>query len=77
MLQRQIGLLKKWSMIVTGGLLVLLGLVTFWLPLPIGIPLMLLGAPLVLRASPHARRLWVKWRRRWLKKTQPQPDDSV
>jgi hypothetical protein len=65
MLQHQFGRLKRWSMILFGGLLVLLGLVTFWLPLPVGLPLMLLGAPLLLKASPHARRWWVRLRRWW------------
>jgi uncharacterized membrane protein YbaN (DUF454 family) len=64
MWQRQLGLVKKWSFIVIGGLLVLLGLITFWLPLPIGVPLMLLGAPLLLRHSPHARAWWAQLRDR-------------
>ncbi len=64
MWRRELGLVKKWSLITIGGLLVLLGLVTFWLPLPIGAPLVLLGAPLLLRHSPHARRWWARARRR-------------
>ena len=54
MRDERIGQLKKLSMIASGGLLVLLGVVTFWLPLPIGVPLILLGAPLLLRHSPRA-----------------------
>ncbi len=33
----------------------LVGIVTFLLPVPIGLPLMLLGLPLLMRYSPHAR----------------------
>jgi hypothetical protein len=51
-------------MITTGGLLVLAGLVTFWLPLPIGLPLILLGMPLLIRHSPHARYWWRRHRHR-------------
>lgn len=51
-------------MITIGGGLVLLGLLTFWLPLPIGVPLMLLGMPLLLRHSPHARLAWQRLRHR-------------
>ena len=63
--RQHVAALKKWSLITIGGLLVLLGFVTFWLPLPIGLPLLLLGAPLLLRHSPHARRWWVMLRKRW------------
>ncbi|MDJ0741562.1 MAG: hypothetical protein QNJ91_17760 [Gammaproteobacteria bacterium] len=59
-----IGRLKKLGMIASGALLVLLGVVTFWLPLPIGVPLILLGSPLLLRHSPRARRWWRHARKR-------------
>ena len=48
--------LRKWMSIGLGASAVLVGAVTFWLPIPIGLPLMLLGAPLLVRHSPHARR---------------------
>jgi hypothetical protein len=63
MWQHQLGLLKKWTMIVIGALVVLLGLVTFWLPLPVGLPLLLIGVPVLIRYSPHARRWWTRLRR--------------
>ena len=63
MWRHQLGLLKKWTMIAIGVLVVLLGLVTFWLPLPIGLPLLLIGIPLLIRYSPHARRWWAQLRR--------------
>lgn len=54
MWQRQLGLVKKWSLIVIGGLLVLLGLVNFWLPLPLGVPLIAARCPSA--AAPFAAR---------------------
>lgn len=50
-------------MIVVGGLLVLTGAITFWLPLPIGLPLILLGGPLLIRHSPGVRRWWIRNRK--------------
>jgi hypothetical protein len=47
--------LLKWLFIGFGGISLLAGLLTFWLPLPIGVPLMLLGLTLLVRYSPHAR----------------------
>ncbi len=58
-------LIKKWLFIVAGGTLILAGVITFWLPLPIGLPMVLLGLPLVLRHSPHARSWWRKLHGRW------------
>ena len=39
------GLLWKWLMILLSMLLVIAGLLTFPLPLPIGLPLLLIGPP--------------------------------
>lgn len=50
--------LMKWLLIGVGGLSVVAGMATFWLPLPIGLPLMLLGLMLLFRHSPYARR-WI------------------
>jgi len=76
MWQHALRRLRTWGLIFTGGALVLLGALTFWLPLPIGLPLMLLGAPLLLHNSPHARRWWSqfsnrlqKWRARRRRKS--------
>ncbi len=66
-------LIKKWLLIVVGGTLILAGLITFWLPLPIGLPMVLLGLPLVLRHSPHARSWWDKLRNRCPLLTGKQP----
>lgn len=48
----------KWFFITLGALAVLAGLITLWMPIPIGIPLMLMGLPLLMRYSPHARN-WI------------------
>ena len=45
----------KWTFIILGSTLVILGILTFWLPMPIGLPLILVGLPLVARYSPHGR----------------------
>ena len=46
----------KWLLTGLGMVLLLAGAATFWLPLPIGVPLILLGGTLLLRHSPRSRR---------------------
>lgn len=45
----------KWIFISLGTLSVIGGVVTFWLPLPMGVPLFLIGIALLMRTSPHVR----------------------
>ena len=42
-------------MVPVGLLLAVIGVLTFWLPLPIGLPLFLLGGVILLRHSAYAR----------------------
>lgn len=49
-------LLMKWLFIGFGAASVFGGMLTFWLPIPIGIPLILLGTALLVRYSPTVRR---------------------
>ena len=58
-------MLLKWLYIGVGSLFILSGLITFWLPLPIGMPLILIGAPIVMRHSLKGRRLILKTVRRF------------
>jgi len=51
-------------MILAGATSVGAGILTFWLPLPIGLPLMLIGATLLGRHSPRARRWFTRMRER-------------
>lgn len=51
--------LWKWVAILSGGCLLLAGLLTVWLPLPTGLPLMLFGLVVLLRHSPTVRS-WVR-----------------
>ena len=51
--------LRKWILIPVGGCASIAGLLTFWLPLPIGLPLLLIGTFLLTRNSPRAR-LWLR-----------------
>lgn len=59
------GRIRKWALITGGTLCVILGIVTFWLPIPIGVPLILIGLPVLLRTSPHARRLIMHLASKW------------
>lgn len=43
-------------MTLFGAAVVILGLVTFWLPLPVGLPLLLLGGLILVRYSLSARQ---------------------
>ena len=56
--------LLKWLMILVGILLVIIGLLTFPLPLPIGLPIFLFGVVLLLRYSSDAKRILVRLRKR-------------
>ena len=46
----------RWLMTLFGATLVILGVVTFWLPLPVGLPLLLLGGLTLVRHSPSVRQ---------------------
>jgi len=52
-------------MISVGLLVLLLGILTFPLPLPIGMPLALMGIALLVRYSSDARRVLVNLMRRY------------
>jgi hypothetical protein len=58
-------LLWKWLMILVSILLLIAGLLTFPLPFPIGLPLLLIGLVLLLRHSSDAKRFVVKLSRRF------------
>ena len=58
-------MLLKWLYISFGTLSILGGLITFWLPVPIGVPLMLIGTPIIMRHSVHGRRLLMRLARRF------------
>ncbi|MCG8038826.1 MAG: hypothetical protein JAZ19_17540 [Candidatus Thiodiazotropha taylori] len=48
----------KWLYLSIGSLSIVSGLITFLLPLPIGVPLLLIGTPIIMRHSPTGRR-WI------------------
>ncbi|MEN8131966.1 MAG: PGPGW domain-containing protein [Pseudomonadota bacterium] len=52
-------------MILLSALLLIAGLITLPLPLPIGLPLLLIGLALLARHSTDAKRLLVKLSRRY------------
>jgi uncharacterized membrane protein YbaN (DUF454 family) len=45
----------KWMFISLGTISVMGGMVTFWLPLPLGLPLFLIGIALLMKSSPDVR----------------------
>jgi len=55
----------KWIMIAVALVIMTLGAVTFWLPIPIGIPLALAGTMLLVRHSSDARRILARLMRRF------------
>lgn len=58
-------MLLKWLYLSLGTLIVLGGMITFWLPVPIGVPLMLIGTPLIMRHSIRGRRWILRHSRRF------------
>jgi uncharacterized membrane protein YbaN (DUF454 family) len=46
----------KWLSILLGTTSIVTGLITFWLPIPIGLPLILIGLPLLMKHSPDFNR---------------------
>jgi uncharacterized membrane protein YbaN (DUF454 family) len=50
--------IREWIFIIVGGLFVIGGVLTFWLPLPIGLPMLMIGTPVLFRYSPRARA-WI------------------
>jgi uncharacterized membrane protein YbaN (DUF454 family) len=45
----------KWIFFSLGTISVMGGVATFWLPLPIGLPLLLIGVALLMKSSPSVR----------------------
>jgi hypothetical protein len=56
--------LWKWLMILFSGMLLLTGIITFPLPIPIGLPLLMVGLAIMVRHSSDAKRYLVKLSRR-------------
>ena len=54
----------RWLLALLGLLLFVVGVFTFWLPIPIGLPLMLIGMTLMVRYSPVARGFFLVMARR-------------
>lgn len=57
-----------WLRVVLGWFCIMIGVVFFWLPVPLGIPLMLIGAALIGKRSRQLRLIFYRLRRgiRWL-----------
>lgn len=46
----------KWLTLLLASLTILSGAITFWLPIPTGLPLLMVGVTMLIRSSPRARR---------------------
>ncbi len=57
-------MVKKTLLLSSGGLIFLIGMITFPMPVPIGLPLMIIGMTIMLRTSPTARKKFIKLARR-------------
>lgn len=74
-------MLLKWLYISFGTLSIAGGLITFWLPVPIGVPLMLIGTPIIMRHSVRGRRLLMRLAKhfpsleRFLERYRNHPDE--
>lgn len=59
------GHITRIALLAVGVLAVLVGFITFWLPIPIGLPLLVVGSALLVRHSKtarnHAERLLQKY----------------
>ena len=49
-------IVPKWLIAGVGLLLLTTGLITFWLPIPVGVPLLFVGVPIVMKNSPTGRK---------------------
>ena len=52
--------IKHWGGVLAGSLLIIVGLILFPLPVPFGLPCMILGAILLMKSSFRARRYIVR-----------------
>lgn len=52
--------IKRWGGVLAGSLLMIVGLILFPLPVPFGLPCMILGAILVMKSSFRAKRYIVR-----------------
>lgn len=57
MIAERQGLYLHWLSTILGFLLVVAGLATFPLPIPIGLPLLMIGIPILTRHSSWAKRV--------------------
>jgi hypothetical protein len=57
-------LLMKWLLLAFGSITVFSGLLMLLLPIPLGIPLLLVGVPLLMRYSTRARGWILRMARR-------------
>lgn len=63
-----IGFIARWTLrrifLAIGIVIVAVGLVLTPLPIPVGIPLMVLGAVITVNSSTTAKRMFLRWLRR-------------
>lgn len=50
-------MLKRVALTSTGGIIFIIGLILFPMPVPLGIPIMIIGLSIILKGSNKAKRL--------------------
>ena len=50
-------MLKRVALTSTGGIIFIIGLILFPMPVPLGIPIMIIGLRIILKGSNKAKRL--------------------
>lgn len=52
-------MLKRVALTSTGGIIFIIGLILFPMPVPLGIPTMIIGLSIILKGSNRAKRLTI------------------
>ena len=54
-------MLKRVALTSTGGIIFIIGLILFPMPVPLGIPIMIIGLSIILKGSNKAKRLAINF----------------
>lgn len=54
-------MLKRVALTSTGGIIFIIGLILFPMPVPLGIPIMIIGLSIILKGSNRAKRLAISF----------------
>ena len=54
-------MLKKSLLLTLGGIIFVIGMILFPLPVPFGLPTMIIGAAIMFKASDKVKRKMIRW----------------